>query len=169
MTQSFPDAVLRSAGTNAFAERQPEVPIARTRRETAAVLGGVPLFQGFSKRHLTRLAKDTDELTYAPGDRIVEEGNLGEALFVVLSGQGKVVRGRRTVGRVVPGDFFGELSALDGGPRTATIVAETPMRVLRLFRRTLTALVEDEPQLSLKLLDGIVRRVREVERQRSTG
>lgn len=165
MSQSIPDAVLRASGTNAFKERQPEVPIARTRRETAAVLGGVPLFHGFSKRHLQRLAKDTDELSYAPGQRVVEEGNLGEALFVMLAGQAKVVRNRRTVGHVVPGDFFGELSALDGGPRTATIVAETPVRVLRLFRRTLVALIEDEPQLSLKLLDGIVGRIRQVERR----
>lgn len=167
MSQSIPDAILRSAGTDAFTERQPEVQISRTRHETAAVLGGVPLFTGFSKRHLQRLAKETDELAFAPGERIVEEGNLGEALFVVLAGQAKVVRAGRKLGTVVPGDFFGELSALDGGPRTATIVAETPMRVLRLFRRTLLKMIEEEPQLSLKLLDGIVRRIREVQRRAS--
>jgi CRP-like cAMP-binding protein len=165
MSQSIPDAILRSAGTDAFKERQPEVPIARTQRETAAVLGGVPLFVGFSKRHLQKLAKEADELAFSPGERIVEEGNLGEALFVVLAGQAKVVRGGRRLGSVVPGDFFGELSALDGGPRTATIIAETPMRVLRLFRRTLLKMIEEEPQLSLKLLDGIVRRIRDVERR----
>ena len=161
----IPDAVIDAADTHGSRGRQPEVPIARTQRENATVLGGVPLFNGLAKRHLHRLAKDTDELAYAPGERIVEEGNLGEALFIVIAGQGKVVRGTRTVGKVLPGDFFGELSALDGGPRTATIVAETPMRVLRLFRRTLVKLIEDEPQLSLKLLDGIVQRVRQVERK----
>ena len=84
----------------------------------------------------------------------------GETLFVVLSGRRKVTRGGRKVGEAVPGDFFGELSALDGGPRTATIVAETPMRVLRLFRHTLRGVVEHEPTLTMKLLDGIVRRMR---------
>jgi CRP-like cAMP-binding protein len=64
----------------------------------------------------------------------------------------------------MPGDFFGELSAIDGGPRTASVIAETPMQVLRLFRRTLMALIKDEPQVSLKLLDGITRRVRQVDR-----
>jgi CRP-like cAMP-binding protein len=68
------------------------------------------------------------------------------------------------VGSVVPGDFFGELSTIDGGPRTATVVAETPMRVLRLFRATLRKLLDDEPQLAIKILDGIVRRIRQVER-----
>lgn len=164
MTQSIPDAVLRGAGRGGVT-RQPEVPMRRTRRETAAVLGRVPLFADFSRRHLERLARDTDELTFAPGERIVQEADPGETLYVVLSGSGTVTRKGRKVGRVVPGDFFGELSALDGGPRTATIVAETPMRVLRLFRRTLAAQLRDEPQLSLKLLTGMTRRVREVERR----
>jgi CRP-like cAMP-binding protein len=64
----------------------------------------------------------------------------------------------------VPGDFFGELSTIDGGPRTATVVAETPMKVLRLFRATLRRLLEDEPGLSIKILDGMARRIRQVER-----
>ena len=90
---------------------------------------------------------------------------LGETLFVVLSGRARSSGAAGRWARCCPGDFFGELSALDGGPRTASVVAETPMRVLRLFRRTLVELLEDEPQLTLKLLDGIVRRIREVERR----
>jgi CRP-like cAMP-binding protein len=82
----------------------------------------------------------------------------------VIQGKGKVVRRGRRVGSVVPGDFFGELSTIDGGPRTATVVAETPMKVLRLFRSTLRKLLQDEPELSIKILDGIVRRIRQVER-----
>jgi CRP-like cAMP-binding protein len=164
MSQSFPDLVLRErrAGRPPAA---PEQPPRRTRRQTATVLGGVPLFSGLPRRALERLAGEADELTFRPGQVVVEEGLLGETLFVVLSGEGKVVRKGRTVGRVLPGDFFGELSALDGGPRTATIVAETPLEVLRLFRRTLFKLLRDEPQLALKLMDGIVRRVRELDRR----
>jgi CRP/FNR family transcriptional regulator, cyclic AMP receptor protein len=66
---------------------------------------------------------------------------------------------------VLPGDFFGELSAIDGGPRTASVVAVSPMRVLRLFRRTLIRLLEDEPRLTLTLIAGMARRVREVDRR----
>ena len=69
------------------------------------------------------------------------------------------------MGEVLPGDFFGELSAIDGGPRSANVIAETPMRVLRLFRHTLISLLRDEPRLTLKLIDGVVRRIREVERR----
>ena len=71
-------------------------------------LAGVPLFAGFTKRHLARLARETDELGFSPGERIVEEGMLGETLYVVLSGRAKVTRAGRKVGEVLPGDFFGE-------------------------------------------------------------
>jgi CRP-like cAMP-binding protein len=166
MSQSVPDMYLRRAGRDPRGRRPEQAP-RRTRRQTAVALGSVPLFVDFSKRHLERLAKETDDLQFGPGERIVDEGSPGEALFVVLQGTGKVVRGGRVVGHVVPGDFFGELSAIDGGPRTASVVAETPMVVLRLFRRTLTAMLEQEPHLVVKLLSGITRRLRDV--QRATG
>lgn len=161
MSQGATDLLRGRAASN---PRVPEQPRRRTIRQNAETLAAVPLFQGFSKRHLHRLAAQADELSFEPREDIVEEGMLGETLFVVLSGKGKVTRKRRKVGEVLPGDFFGELSALDGGPRTATVTAETPMRVLRLFRHTLMDLLRDEPRLILKLLDGIVRRIREIER-----
>jgi CRP-like cAMP-binding protein len=143
----------------------PEQAPRRTVHQNARSLGTVPLFGGFSNKHLKRLAAQADELTFEPREAIVEEGMLGETLFVVLSGRAKVSRRGRKVGEVLPGDFFGELSALDGGPRSATVAAETPVRVLRLFRHTLLELLRDEPGLILKLLDGVVRRMREVDRQ----
>jgi CRP-like cAMP-binding protein len=66
------------------------------------------------------------------------------------------------VGALVPGDFFGELSALDGGPRTASVVSDTPMEVLRLFRHTLRRVIEEEPALAMGLLEGLARRLRQV-------
>ena len=162
--QSMTEAYLRGS-RRTVAGRQPEQRAKRTRRETAVALAGIPLFVGFSKKHLERLAREVDEQIFAPGEAIVEEGMLGETLFVVMEGTGKVVRRGRKVGEVVPGDFFGELSAIDGGPRTASVVAVTPMVVLRLFRRTLVTMLEEEPHLVLKLVDGITRRFREVQRR----
>ena len=122
------------------------------------------MFSSLSRRQLERLAKETDEQIYAPGDRIVEEGMLGETLFIILEGKAKVLRGKTQVAEVLPGEFFGELSTLDGGPRTATIVAETAVRVIRLFRRSLLAMIRDEPRLALEILEGIARRIREIDR-----
>jgi CRP-like cAMP-binding protein len=155
--------VLRKGGPPIGGHR-PEQSPRRTLRRSAVALAGVSMFGGFSPKHLNRLAAETDELDLAAGQTIVREGDPGEALFVVLEGQARVVRAGRRVGRVLPGDFFGELSAIDGGPRTASVVAETPVRVLRLFRRTLMRLIADEPQVRMRLLDGIVRRIREVDR-----
>jgi len=168
MDQGFPDMLIRH-DRSGNATRRPEQEPRRTRRQTAAVLSGIPMFADFSKKHLNRLAGETDELVFEPGQVVVNEGDPGETLFVVLSGQAKVLRNKRKVGEVLPGDFFGELSAIDGGKRTASVVADTPLRVLRLFRHTLTSLIEDEPQVTIKLLDGIVRRFRQIERQNKIG
>lgn len=163
---SQPQPYLPAPGARTpLAPARPEQAPRRTRRESVVALSGVPLFAGMPRRHLQRLAREADELTFGPGETIVQEGLLGETLFVVLEGHAKVTRNRRRVGQVVPGDFFGELSALDGGARTASVIAETPMRVLRLFRRTLTGLLREDPQLAIKVLEGVVRRVREVQRR----
>jgi CRP-like cAMP-binding protein len=163
MSQSLPDLLRRESGRRPPA-RQPEQPPRRTKRQSATALAGVPLFSGLSKRELNRLAADTDELTFAPGETVVREGDLGETMFVVLEGEGDVVRSGKKLGTVLPGDFFGELAAIDAQPRSASVVAVTRLRVLRLFRRHLMALLKDEPQITLKLLDGIVRRVRQIDR-----
>jgi CRP-like cAMP-binding protein len=164
MPQGLPE-LARTEQSKRLSQPLPEQLPKRTIRDTAATLGAVPLFAGFSTKHLRRLAKEADEMRVAAGDHLVEEGMLGEVLFVVLEGRAKVTRGGRKVGEVLPGDFFGELSAIDGGPRSATVTAVTPMRVLRLFRHTLIALLRDEPVLITKLLDGMVRRIRQVERR----
>jgi CRP-like cAMP-binding protein len=120
------------------------------------------LFDGFSRRHLRRLAAEADVIGFEAGRPIVEEGQAGEAMYVVLGGTARVLRSGRKVGELIPGDFFGELSALDGGPRTASVVPDTPMEVLRLFRHTLRKMVEDEPPLAMGLLEGLARRLRQV-------
>jgi CRP/FNR family transcriptional regulator, cyclic AMP receptor protein len=162
MPQSLPDMLAQ--GRRQRAGPRPEQAARKTLRRSTVALAGVPLFAGFSKRHLKRLAAASDEVRFRPGERIVEEGNPGETLFVLLEGQTKVVRGSKLRTRLVPGDFFGEVSVLDGGPRTASVVAETPVAALRLFRRTVLELVESEPHLALSLLEGIARRIREIDR-----
>lgn len=159
MSQSLPDMVLRRSGA-APVRRQPKQALLRTRRETAAALSHVPLFAGFSKRALAALAKDTDVVSFSTGQKIVEEGMLGEAMFVLLSGEATVLKGKRRLGTMRPGEFFGEVAVLDGSPRSATVVAATPLVAIRLFRRTLLRFLEAEPQLAIKILDGIVRRLR---------
>ena len=162
MSQSIPEMMLRGAGTGGRDRRrgQSGQRPRRTRRETAQALSVVPLFSGLSKADLNTLAEETDVVSFPAGTTIVEEGLLGETMFVVMSGEARVVRGKRRLGTVRPGDFFGEVALLDGAPRSASVVAETPVVAIRLFRRTLFNVLQAEPQLSLKILDSLVRRVR---------
>ena len=135
-----------------------------TKRRSAAALGLVPIFVDLSGRHLRRVADLAEEVPYPAGAKVVEEGLPGEALFVILEGEARVTRNKKGIAKLRPGDVFGEISVLDGGPRTATVVAQTPLLLLRLFRRDLTKLMQKEPQIAARLLRELARRLRRSER-----
>lgn len=122
-----------------------------------------PLLASLPKHHLRLLAEVTEVHRYQPGTTVVKEGSPGTAFFVILEGKAKVQIGTRTVARLAAGDFFGEISLLDGGRRTASVVAETPILSLRLGGTHFLQLLVDEPPLALKLLRGVARRLREAE------
>ncbi|MEX0756053.1 MAG: cyclic nucleotide-binding domain-containing protein [Actinomycetota bacterium] len=124
----------------------------------------VPLFEGLSRRHLKRIQDLAVEARYMQGVSIVKQGQAGDGFYVILEGQAKVTRGSRTVTRLVPGDFFGEISLLDGGKRTASVVSETPMVLLELKQRAFQRLLRDDPEVALKLMEALARRVRRTER-----
>jgi CRP-like cAMP-binding protein len=83
---------------------------------------------------------------------------------VILEGEARVSRGGRTIDRMAPGDFFGEISLLDGGPRTASVTAETPVTTIRIFKRSFDRVVASEPGVASKILLVVARRLREAER-----
>lgn len=91
---------------------------------------------------------------------IVWEGGHTETLFVVLEGTAKVVRGGRTISHRGPGEFFGEISMIDGRPRAASVIAETPMRCLVLSQHALRQLLMSEPQIAWPMLESLATRLR---------
>lgn len=131
-------------------------------------LAQVPLFQTLAPRHLRRIADLTREERIMEGAAVVSEGEEGDTFYVILEGEAKVQsRSGRVVNRLRPGDFFGEISLLDGGPRTATVYAETPMTVLTLARRDFLKMLRAEPQVAVKLLSYIATLLRRLERSPS--
>src|SRR2546423_7022221 len=88
-------------------------------RKGVALLQEVPLFADLSRRHLRRIAGLAEEVEFAAGRTIVQNGSRGDAFYVIVEGTAKVLAGysTRTFARLGPGDFFGELALLDGGPR----------------------------------------------------
>ncbi len=134
------------------------------KREQEA-LARVPLFSHLSRRSLKRLADLTEHVRYMEGASIVKEGHEGDAFFVILEGQAKALnRQGRVVNRMLPGDFFGEIALLDGGPRTATVVAETPLTMLQLTRPAFLRVLEDDPGVAVKLLEHVAAMLRRMER-----
>jgi CRP-like cAMP-binding protein len=128
-------------------------------------LGQVPLFSHLSTRHLRRLADSTTEVRYMPGALIVKEGEPGDRFYVIVEGQAKVLnRAGRVVNHLLPGDFFGEISLLDGGARTATVVSETPVTMLELTRSTFRKVLAEEPGVAVKLLENAAGMLRRLER-----
>jgi CRP-like cAMP-binding protein len=134
--------------------------VATNKRRLEAALSAVPLFEGLSRRHLRRLAGLSEVADYMAGHSIVREGEPGDAFYVVLAGQGTVTAGGKRLRRVLPGDHFGEISLLDGGPRSATVSSETPMTLLVLERPRFLQAMREEPEVALKLAAGLARQVR---------
>ena len=131
-------------------------------------LAQVPLFSSLAPRHLKRLADLTEEQRYMEGSRVVREGDIGDTFYVILEGEAKVTsRAGRVVNRLRPGDFFGEISLLDGRPRTASVVAGTPLTMLALPRNAFLKMIRQEPEVGAKLLSYAASMLRRLERPTS--
>ena len=162
-TGAVPGAVA-SGGTSAppaTGRPRPDRPLGR---RGADLLGQVPLFEGLSRRHLKKLAEHADEISFREKETIVEEDQPGGSFFAIVEGEVKVRQGGRVIATAGPGEFFGEISLLDGGPRTATVVADTPVVAIRLFKSSFDRVVKEEPQVAGKILTVVARRLREAER-----
>jgi CRP-like cAMP-binding protein len=129
-----------------------------------AVIASVPLFESLSKRHLKKIASLTSTVDFQAGDVVIQEGEPGDSFFVTVSGQARVLSGGKTLHRLIPGDHFGEISLLDGGVRSASVVADTPLSLLRLSRGPFLKMVKDDADLARALLASIARMVRRVDR-----
>jgi CRP/FNR family cyclic AMP-dependent transcriptional regulator len=123
-------------------------------------LSQIPLFSTLSERRLRKLAGEATEDAYESGDVIVREDGRTQTMFVILEGSAKVVRKGRTIAHRQEGEYFGEISMIDGR-RVASIVAETPMRCLILYHDDLRRLLLDDPSMAWELLKTLASRVRD--------
>ena len=126
----------------------------------------VPLLEECTSRQLREIARITDVQELPGGAVLTRAGEPGDEFFLIVDGSARVeVPGGKSA-RLAPGDFFGEMSLLDGGPRSATVIADTAMRVLMIRRRHFATLLREAPALTLKLCATLARRVRELEQRR---
>jgi CRP/FNR family transcriptional regulator, cyclic AMP receptor protein len=132
-----------------------------TERDWADVLGALPLFQRLRTRQVRGIAKSAKVVDYSSGEPIVQAGDRGDSFYLVLEGRARVAGKSRTL---KPGDFFGEMALIDGGPRSATITATSDVRVMKLSRPAFLKALKQDPQIGLAIMEALAGRVRQLER-----
>jgi CRP/FNR family transcriptional regulator, cyclic AMP receptor protein len=133
------------------------------RDEKLDLLQGIPLFAQFDRHHLERLGMLTEEVDVPAGKVLIRQGDLGDDLMVVVKGLVDVQRDGEKVNKLGPGEFFGEIALIERGPRTATVTAETPCRLLVVNHRDFHALMEEFPEIAAKVLLTLAHRLRSLE------
>ena len=128
-------------------------------------LGNVPLFEGCSRRELNSIARAGDDITMTAGTIIIDQGQMGREAFVVLDGEVTVKRGGRKITTLGPGAMVGELSLLDHGPRTATVVCDTDCTLFVIDQRHFRNVLEEHPTIAMKLLGTLAANIRALDRQ----
>jgi CRP-like cAMP-binding protein len=128
-------------------------------------LSQVPIFSECTKRELTIIGRAAKEVSHREGTVIAREGERGVGLFLILEGQCNVSIGGKTKAKLGPGDFFGEVALLDGGPRTATVTALTPVRLVGITGWVFRGLLMEHPSIALKTLEAVAGRLRAVTKE----
>lgn len=130
------------------------------RDEKLDLLHSIPLFADLDRHHLERLGMLTEEVDVPAGKVLIRQGERGDDLMVIVSGEVGVERNGERVTALGPGDFFGEIALIVGGPRTATVTAEAPGRLLVVNHRDFHALMEEFPEVAAQVLLTLAHRIR---------
>jgi CRP-like cAMP-binding protein/di/tricarboxylate transporter len=151
----------------------PSLPEAPPLPELEDFLTRIPLFAEIDRVALAQLAAHLDPVALAAGDTVCRQGEPGDCLYVVAAGRLGVHLddpaggASHRIDGLGPGDFFGEMALLTGEPRSATVIAEAPSRVLRLERERFEMLVRQQPSSFLAIARVLSRRLATANRMRA--
>jgi CRP-like cAMP-binding protein len=123
----------------------------------------LPLFSTCTKAELEMIFGATTRLAFTAGDVLAQEGAPGHEFVVIAEGRARVEIGGHLINELGPGDFFGEIALLDGGPRSATVIADTDVVAEVISERDFGGLVARSPALDRKVLVGLARRLRQAD------
>ncbi|MFI5225449.1 MAG: cyclic nucleotide-binding domain-containing protein [Candidatus Limnocylindrales bacterium] len=126
------------------------------------LLQGVSLFADLGEPALTSIAEVAIEVDFPAGRAIVRQDEVGTGFYLIAGGRARVVRDGETVAELGPGQFFGELSLLDGRPRIATVSAIEPTTCLAIASWDFETLLQAQPGVAIAILRGVAQRLREV-------
>jgi CRP/FNR family cyclic AMP-dependent transcriptional regulator len=127
-----------------------------------SALERTPLFAGLDRGHLEDVLAVGRRVSFEAGQAIVERGDPGDAMYIVVGGAAEVDVGGR-FHRLERGDFFGEMAVLAGKPREATVKAVEPVEALRIAADDFQVFLAGNPQIAVGMLKSLVERLREVQ------
>jgi CRP-like cAMP-binding protein len=133
-------------------------------RDPLDLLAKVSLFDGLSRKELQTVHRSAKAVHFPSGRTIVSEGATGVGFHMIVSGKAKVSVKGRTRATLGAGDYFGEMSLIDRGPRSATVVATTDVDTLSLASWSFLSILDKNPTISRKLLLELSRRLRTAEK-----
>lgn len=135
------------------------MPLAASDR--ASLIAACPLFTGLDDEGLAAVSAAAVEVAFPAGRVIAREGEIGTGLFIVGDGRVRVMRDGQPIAHLGPGEFFGELSVLDGGPRNATVIADEPSTCLALATWDAERVLREQPGVALAVLRVLAGRLRQ--------
>jgi CRP/FNR family transcriptional regulator, cyclic AMP receptor protein len=130
-----------------------------SKNEKIELLRRIPLFAECTKAELIEVAISADEREAASGENLTEQGQRGRDFFILVEGTVAVRRSGRKLADLGPGDWFGEIAILTYKPRTATVTATSPVRLLVIRDRAFRRVVETMPRIALKVLRNVAERL----------
>ena len=146
------------------------MPISRwDRARKIELVARIPLFSATSQRELAQVAALTVPMHFDAGAVLTREGRSGGLAFVIAEGQAAVLRGGRRLAVLGPGDVVGELSLIDGQPRSATVEALTGLEVLEISGGDLAKVLRKTPSVRRKLLEALALRLRQADKLPAAG
>jgi CRP-like cAMP-binding protein len=135
-----------------------------SRDQKIAYLQRIPILEGLTTRQLRAIARITEVMEAPAGQVLTRVGEPGDRFFLLVDGSAHAEVTPDEHPRIGPGEFFGEMSLLDGGPRSATVVTDTPVRLLLIHRRDFSKLLREVPALTQRILVTLCQRLRQAER-----
>ena len=127
------------------------------------LLRRVPLLAGLGSRELEEVGRLADEIDLPAGRELTQEGKSGSEFFLIVDGSVRVERGGHVLREMGPGEFLGEISLIDDGPRTATATTATPVRLFVIAHRQFHSLLDRFPGIQTQILKAMASRIRHLE------
>lgn len=133
--------------------------------EKVLFLKGLDLFKTIPGEDLARIARITDEVEFAKHQCVFQEGDHGDAMYLIVDGQVKVHSNDQVFAELGPRDCFGEMSILDAEPRSASITSLTDLRLLKIQREDFSEILAERPEISQGIMQVLAHRLREANRK----